>query len=396
MIMLTDDELTTLISGRYADAALKTSLDTVQRRADQRRRNGRIALGASLAVVAVLAGGAAAVALGKPAKTVTPAAAFTRSCADRYQEMISGRSDLVQLPRKLPVPVIDLHHDARELQLYATPSGGALKQIIVDCEGTVGGDITAHVTAATGTDANAGAIGEPTDYSDYAASFTDGSGALIGAMPSAVTAVTVTDAGGTPVPVTLAGDFFVAWTQNGDLTDAEVMITPLTGEPIQLDSPTALPATFDPASFGAACAAKLSDPSLGYAGPLDPVLQTTYLGDIYWIYGGSQAPVTAGCVFTSTATQHGLTLYTAKAPPSSAPVYGFRAAYFNTDAGAGLVVGVVPDDTTSVQIVTPDGQSVDALTALGLFVVPLPAHVFGNKAAKIIATSPSGTHTYTG
>src|SRR4051794_20666405 len=96
-MMLTDDELATLISGRYADAGLTVPLDAVEQRGRQRRRHSKVALGAGLALAVVAAAGGAAFAVDRHG-AARAAAAFDRACRAGYTTEAAATRHVAQLP----------------------------------------------------------------------------------------------------------------------------------------------------------------------------------------------------------------------------------------------------------------------------------------------------------
>lgn len=389
--MLTDEELTSLISRTYAAEDLGLSLDAVARRSDQRRRHARIAIVTSVATVAAVVAGLSVLVAGTSrTPVVTPAQNLATSCISQYHDLIAGRSDRDQLPPIPPAPMIDMHRGAAEFRLYATAGTPTLKRIVLDCSRTAAGQVSANVTVATALATPV--LGDANSIDYYRDHLADGSGALVGSLQGASTTVTVTTANGTAVPVSSARGFFVAWSPTGDLDNARVTVSTPDVRPVTLDAPTMVSGTFDPQSFQDFCARTLTQLPTGstepaFSGSLDPVIKIGHDSDIMWIYHGN---LYAMCEFDSTATSHGVTLYTGHEP---VPAYGI--VLFVGDK-AGFIAGHVPADTTGVTIVTAAGMRVPAEVTDGIFATWMPGPFSLSHAGTIIATSPTETYTIIG
>jgi hypothetical protein len=399
--VLTDEELVDLVARHYDGVGRDISLESVERRGRQRRRNTRIATGTAVVAVVMVVAGATAFATSR-IRTASPADIST-ACDSRYESMSDGRNDRPLLPARLPAPIIDMHRGAAELRLYAAtvkPPDPDVPNLLIDehepmmfdCSRTAGGAISAHLTVGVGIDATALGDGRSDDY--YRDYLPDGSGALVGEVMSPTTSVTVRTAGGAAVPVAFAHGFFVAWSSTGDLDGAEVSFFSSGDphDPAVSTEPTTLSGTFDPQAFGAACVASFTKPSTSstpdYVGPLTPAIEITHGDEVAWVYAGNSTEV---CDFESTDHSRGIAVYGSYEGKKSA--YGMQSFVGND---SGLVVGRVPATVTGVRIVTSSGQVIPAQTADGVFAAWVTDGVYGSKHTSVIATSSAEMYTIIG
>jgi len=387
-MMLTDDELTTLISGRYADTGLTISLDAVEQRGRQRRRNSKVALGAGLAAVAVAAIGVAALANRTP--TVSADEAMTKDCASRYAAVAGQRADSTQLPASLPPKVVDAKHGKAEIVLYASAPADTVKQVLFECARQADGRIAVTLTAAT-------ALGTPVwgdeDQAEYYRDYLpDGSGALVGVIPPGTKALQVTAANDVAVPVTMGGDYFVAWSKFGDLDLAQVNVVPAQGDPYTLGDPV-MAGTFNEAAFAAVCVRSLHQPATDghdYVGGDDPVLRLDHDGERAWVYSGVDKMVV--CVYDSGPTSFGTTTYS-----SYMLGYGARMGiHMFVGDGEGWVFGRVPPDADTASLRGPGGETVTAQVSAGVFGVWVTHGVWSSGTTVIEAGSPANTYEIRG
>jgi hypothetical protein len=356
-MMLTDDELTTLISSRYADAGLAVTLDAVEHRGRRRRRNAKVALGAGLVAVAVAAVGVTA--LVNRAPSVPPAQGMAKDCAARYALYAEQRDDRAQLPAALPPKAIDAKHGKAEIILYANPPTGSVKQILFECARTAEGRTQATLTAATAL--GTPVWGDATQAEYYRDYLPDGSVALVGVVPAGTRSVRVTAANDEAVPVTSGGGYFVAWSKFGTLDLASVTLVPAEGDEYSLGAPV-LSGTFNEGAFNEACRRLLHQPNGGheYVGSDDPVLRLQHGYERAWVYSG--ASTLALCDYVSTPTSFGASLNSAYEPGS--PEMGIEMF---VGEGEGWVIGRVPDDATGAQVQDKDGHVAFVDVSEGVF-----------------------------
>jgi hypothetical protein len=395
MIMLTDDELTTMITHRYADAAMPVPLDAVQRRGARRRRSSRIASAAAIVVTILLIGGAAAWLTSAPASTTAAQRKVGSDCDHQYQTRSASAPQRYEMPSILPNPVIDMHSGAADFRLYLAVyhSNGQPVEVVFDCGHSGAGAVSAHLSLLPQSAYADFVLQTPGAhyYRDY---LPDGSSALVGWLNPDPATVRVTSADGRAVPTTVSHGYFVAWSPPADLQGATVRVYDASGTLTQmLTAPTSLSGTYDQQAFLALCQANFEWPSNGgpgYAGDSHPVVEASdVIGDraidAVAVYLGNVAAVCELGVGVSVQTY---------VLPAFRPTYGWLN--FSGGPGLGRVVGIVPPNTIKVDILAPDGTVTEADSVVrGVFAAKITDTVFENSGTRLVTTSPTGQHTYT-
>jgi RNA polymerase sigma-70 factor (ECF subfamily) len=390
--MLTDNELTHMIVGHYADVEMRVPLESIERRRNSRVRHRRVGLATAAVAALVLIGGTAAVASHRPHVS---AAQMTQDCDRQFAVMSGDRSDHSQLPAELSPPLIDMRHGNAALRVYGDLTTTTAKRFVFDCERSGSGHVSAHLSVAHAVNASI-FDAEFTDYRDY---FPDGSGALVGVITSGITSVNVTSVAGQKVDVQTSGQVFAAWSPSGDLNDAKVSVSSVDANEwtkVTLGMPT-LPNTFDAKAFGSMCLSVMTHAVTytnqhptgpRYVGPTEPALKLAHDGQVFWLYRGNIGYV---CGFTDVPDGLRFSVDPLGWNPQTATATEYGVSGW-VGTGVGFAIGLVPPDVTQVQIKGRNGATADAQVHDGVFGVWASEKAF-DMPPTVIATSPTAIYT---
>lgn len=395
MIMLTDDELGTLITSRYDSSSLRVSLDEVERRGRQRRRNARIAMGTATAVVALAAAGATVLVLNRHAAQ-SAAAALDRSCQASYTAEAAATAHASTLPTTLDKPVIEMHRGRAVFRLYAADPS-AKRSMLFDCVRAADGSVSGRVTFGT---TFGPVLDNDAAYRDY---LPDGSGARVGELTPATETDMISLSGNDVRAAGFArsGRYYVIWGPPSAVDDIVVTFVGTGGTRRDAGDPDSLTATYQEPAFAAKCRTMIAEnlntglAGLSITGPLLSVdhapawyAKVYKVGDNIEMCRWSLGPDDLASGINTNGPGIEVTGYLA----TSGPQRSLASALYSTESDGTntLMLGVTAPGTQRVQVFLRNGQEIDATVGDGVYLAWLPGN---GDFTKLVETTPDTVYT---
>jgi hypothetical protein len=358
---LTDDELTALITARYADATSRIGLAEVERRGRRRRRNGRLTLTTAIAatVLAVIGGSTYVVDRIDQNRQV---AAFNAACQKAYAEETAATLRAADLPPALGEPIIELRNGDAAIRLYATAVPGK-PTVVFDCarmaDGTTSGRLSSRTRPAEG----------PPPIEAYRALLPDGSAAIVGwlADPTAKLTLTPPEVAGLPsMKLAAAQGYVVVWGPRDAIGRARLELADGARFDIARDRQHQ-PWTFQEAEFADHCVGTIRQSERG-----EPILGLTLrmsATDQIRVYRARG--LISVCSWQllpdlDSFTYHGPMLNVSSSSTEKDDGSDGLGLFLSV-GDTGYLVGLTPPQTNSVRLTSTDGDVIDALLGDGVF-----------------------------
>jgi hypothetical protein len=375
---LTDDELTTRITARYADATSTVGLAEVERRGRRRRRNSRLAVTTAVAATVLTVIGGSTLAMDRIDQN-RQVAVFNAACQRAYTEEAAASQRAASVPPTLGRPVIELRDGQAAIRLYATPVPGKAT-VVFDCarmaDGTTSGRLSSRINPTAG----------PPPIEAYRVALSDGSAAIVGwlADPSAKLTLSPPQIADRPgMKLAVAQGYVVVWGPQDAIDEAVLELADGGRFEVARDGQHQ-PWTFQEAEFADYCVRALR--KIGRGEPILGLTLRTSATERIRVYRARG--LVSLCSWQIQPDQDIITYH--------APSLSVSSAYTTHDDGSdglGLflgggspryLVGLTPPETESVRL-SADGHVIDAILGDGVFAAPDAQNRIDNKVTMTTA-----------